>query len=135
MEQIELREADERGRLMRQAAALYERKTGGRLPGDYLEAVKAERALLHGLARHGWDGQREVPKETVEKYGLTEDFAGIARLRWDYHLSEDNGDFSRDYPEAAIGQTGTEGTARQAANRGDRQKEASGEKNQNVGQP
>lgn len=103
MEQIELREADERGRLMRQAAALYERKTGGRLPGDYLEAVKAERALLHGLARHGWDGQREVPKETVEKYGLTEDFAGIARLRWDYHLSEDNGDFSRDYPEAAIG--------------------------------
>ena len=103
MEQIELREADERGRLMRQAAALYERKTGGRLPGDYLEAVKAERALLHGLARHGWDGQREVPKETVEKYGLTEDFAGIARLRWDYHLSEDNGDLSRDYPEAAIG--------------------------------
>ena len=91
MEQIELREADERGKLMRQAAALYERKTGGRLPGDYLEAVKAERALLHGLARHGWDGQREVPKETVEKYGLTEDFAGIARLRWDYHLSEDNG--------------------------------------------
>ena len=55
MEQIELREADERGRLMRQAAALYEKKTGGRLPGDYLEAVKAERALLHGLARHGWD--------------------------------------------------------------------------------
>ena len=103
MEQIELREADERGKLMRQAAALYERKTGGKLPGDYLEAVKAERALLHGLARHGWDGQREVPKETVEKYGLTEDFAGIARLRWDYHLSEDNGDFSRDYPEAAIG--------------------------------
>lgn len=103
MEQIELREADERGRLMRQAAALYERKTGGRLPGDYLEAVKAERALLHGLARHGWDGQREVPKETVEKYGLTEDFAGIARLRWNYHLSEDNGDLSRDYPEAAIG--------------------------------
>ena len=103
MEQIELREADERGKLMRQAAALYERKTGGRLPGDYLEAVKAERALLHGLARHGWDGQREVPKETVEKYGLTEDFADIARLRWDYHLSEDNGDFSRDYPEAAIG--------------------------------
>lgn len=47
-----------------------------------------ERALLHGLARHGWDGQREVPKETVEKYGLTRDFAGIARLRWDYHLSE-----------------------------------------------
>lgn len=46
---------------------------------------------------------REVPKETVEKYGLTRDFAGIARLRWDYHLSEDNGDFSRDYPEAAIG--------------------------------
>jgi len=44
-----------------------------------------------------------VPKETVEKYGLTEDFAGIARLRWDYHLSEDNGDLSRDYPEAAIG--------------------------------
>lgn len=103
MEQIELREADERGKLMRQAAALYERKTGGILPGDYLEAVKAERALLHGLARHGWDGQREVPKETVEKYGLTEDFAGIARLRWDYHLSEDNGDLSRDYPEAAIG--------------------------------
>ena len=103
MEQIELREADERGKLMRQAAALYERKTGGILPGDYLEAVKAERALLHGLARHGWDGQREVPKETVEKYGLTEDFAGIVRLRWDYHLSEDNGDFSRDYPEAAIG--------------------------------
>jgi len=104
MEQIELREADERGRLMRQAAALYERKTGGRLPGDYLEAVKAERALLHGLARHGWDGQREVPKETVEKYGLmAEDFAGIARLRWDYHLSEDNGDLSRNYPEAAIG--------------------------------
>ena len=103
MEQIELREADERGRLMRQAAALYERKTGGILPGDYLEAVKAERALLHGLARHGWDGQREVPKETVEKYGLMEDFAGIARLRWDYHLSEDNGDLSRDYPEAAIG--------------------------------
>lgn len=68
MEQIELREADERGKLMRQAAALYERKTGGILPGDYLEAVKAERALLHGLARHGWDGQREVPKETVEKY-------------------------------------------------------------------
>lgn len=32
MEQIELREADERGKLMRQAAALYERKTGGRLP-------------------------------------------------------------------------------------------------------
>ena len=85
------------------AAALYEKKTGGRLPGDYLEAVKAERALLHGFARHGWDGQREVPKETVEKYGLTEDFAGIARLRWDYHLIEDNGDFSRDYPEAAIG--------------------------------
>ena len=183
MEQIELREADERGKLMRQAAALYERKTGGRLPGDYLEAVKAERALLHGLARHGWDGQREVPKETVEKYGLTRDFAGIARLRWDYHLSEDNGDFSRDYPEAAnrtpqpchpgacgertgrsgseavprkggkpgtegcapaggqpgkphgIAQTGTEGAARQAANRGDRQAEASGEKNQNVGQP
>ena len=103
MEQIELREADERGKLMRQAAALYEKKTGGRLPGDYLEAVKAERALLHGLARHGWDGQREVPKETMEKYGLTRDFAGIARLRWDYHLSEDNGDFSRDYPEAAIG--------------------------------
>lgn len=99
----EMREADERGKLMRQAAALYERKTGGILPGDYLEAVKAERALLHGLARHGWDGQREVPKETVEKYGLTEDFAGIARLRWDYHLSEDNGDLSRDYPEAAIG--------------------------------
>ena len=44
-----------------------------------------------------------TPKETVEKYGLTEDFAGIARLRWDYHLSEDNGDLSRDYPEAAIG--------------------------------
>ena len=103
MEQIELREADERGKLMRQAAALYEKKTGGRLPGDYLEAVKAERALLHGFARHGWDGQREVPKETMEKYGLTRDFAGIARLRWDYHLSEDNGDFSRDYPEAAIG--------------------------------
>ena len=39
----------------------------------------------------------------MEKYGLTEDFAGIVRLRWDYHLSEDNGDFSRDYPEAAIG--------------------------------
>lgn len=105
MEQIELRESDERGKLMRQAAALYERKTGGRLPGDYLEAVKAERALLHGLARHGWDGQREVPKETVEKYGLTEDFADIARLRWDYHLSEDNGDFSRDYPEAAMDAT------------------------------
>ena len=35
--------------------------------------MKAERALLHGFARHGWDGQREVPKETVEKYGLTED--------------------------------------------------------------
>lgn len=105
MEQIELREAGERGRLMRQAAALYEKKTGGRLPGDYLEAVKAERALLHGLARHGWDGQREVPKETVEKYGLTRDFAGIARLRWDYHLSEDNGDFSRDYPEAAMDAT------------------------------
>lgn len=112
-----------------------------------------------------------------------EDFAGIARLRWDYHLSEDNGDLSRDYPEAAIGRhnraireraakelaglearlfpekaasrerkaahlradnrasptaslkTGTEGTTRQAASRGDRQAEASGEKNQNVGQP
>ena len=183
MERIELREADERGRLMRQAAALYEKKTGGRLPGDYLEAVKAERALLHGLARHGWDGQREVPKETVEKYGLTEDFAGIARLRWDYHLSEDNGDFSRDYPEAAIGRhnraireraakelAGLEARLfpEKAASRerkaahlradnrasptaslkrerkeppgkrqtgGDRQKEASGEKNQNVGQP
>ena len=34
-----------------------------------------------------------------------------------------------------IAQTGTEGTAWQAANRGDRQKEASGEENQNVGQP
>ena len=34
-----------------------------------------------------------------------------------------------------IAQTGTEGAARQAANRRDRQKEASGEKNQNVGQP
>ena len=102
MEQIELREADERGKLMRQAA-LYERKTGGRLPGDYLEAVKAERALLHGLARHGWDGQREVPKETVEKYGLTEDFAGIARLRWDYHLSDYYWEISVFYTEAAIG--------------------------------
>lgn len=70
---------------------------------EQIELREAERALLHGLARHGWDGQREVPKETVEKYGLTENFAGIARLRWDYHLSEDNGDFSRDYPEAAIG--------------------------------
>lgn len=70
---------------------------------EQIELREAERALLHGLARHGWDGQREVPKETVEKYGLMEDFAGIARLRWDYHLSEDNGDLSRDYPEAAIG--------------------------------
>ena len=119
----------------------------------------------------------------MEKYGLTEDFAGIARLRWDYHLSEDNGDFSRDYPEAAIGRhnraireraakepAGLEARLfpEKAASRerkaahlradnrasptaslkrerkeppgkrqtgGDRQKEASGEKNQNVGQP
>ena len=66
-------------------------------------ALKGERPDDSVAIRHGWDDQREVPKETVEKYGLTRDFAGIARLRWDYHLSEDNGDFSRDYPEAAIG--------------------------------
>ena len=102
MEQIELRMAEEKGRLMRHAAALYEKKTGGRLPGDYLEAVRNERALLHGLARHGWDGQKKVPQEIVDKYGLTGDFSEIARLRWDYHLSEDNGDLSRDYPKAAI---------------------------------
>lgn len=102
MEQIELRMAEEKGRLMWQAAALYEKKTGGRLPGDYLEAVRNERALLHGLARHGWDGQKKVPQEVVDKYGLTRDFSEIARLRWDYHLSEDNGDLSRDYPKAAI---------------------------------
>lgn len=102
MEQIELRMAEEKGRLMRQAAALYEKKTGGRLPGDYLEAVRNERALLHGLARHGWDGQKKVPQEMVDKYGLTGDFSEIARLRWDYHLSEDNGDLSRDYQKAAI---------------------------------
>lgn len=66
-------------------------------------ALKGEKPDDSVAIRHGWDGQREVPKETVEKYGLTEDFAGIARLRWDYHLSEDNGDLSRDYPEAAIG--------------------------------
>lgn len=102
MEQIELRVAEEKGKLMRQAAALYEKKMEGKLPGDYLEAVKEERTLLYGLARSGWDGQKGVAPETLDKYGLTRDFSEIARLRWDYHLGEDNGDLSRDYPEAAI---------------------------------
>lgn len=102
MEQIELRVAEEKGKLMRQAAALYEMKMEGKLPGDYLEAVKEERTLLYGLARSGWDGQKGVAPETLDKYGLTRDFSEIARLRWDYHLGEDNGDLSRDYPEAAI---------------------------------
>lgn len=103
MEQIELRGGGRAGKADAASRRPLREEDGRQTAGDYLEAAKAERALLHGLARHGWDGQREVPKETVEKYGLTEDFAGIARLRWDYHLSEDNGDLSRDYPEAAIG--------------------------------
>ena len=90
-------------RLSAQYKVLEYEYTRRNAPQPLSPEAQAERALLHGLARHGWDGQREVPKETVEKYGLTEDFAGIARLRWDYHLSEDNGDLSRDYPEAAIG--------------------------------
>ena len=68
MEQIELREADEAGKADAASRRPFTRKTGGRLPGDYLEAVKAERRCSHGLARHGWDGQREVP-ETVENTG------------------------------------------------------------------
>ena len=161
MEQIELREADERGKLMRQAAALYERKTGGRLPGDYLEAVKAERALLHGLARHGWYRPAEVglPPERGQR-GLLPGLPGSRhRTPQPCHPGTCGERTGRSGSEAVprkggkpgtegcapaggqpgkphgIAQTGTEGTARQAANRGDRQKEASGEKNQNVGQP
>lgn len=39
----------------------------------------------------------------MEKYGLMEDFVGIVWLRWDYYLSEDNGDFFCDYLEVVIG--------------------------------
>lgn len=57
---------------------------------------------LDALKRLALKGEK--PDDSVAiRHGLTEDFAGIARLRWDYHLSEDNGDLSRDYPEAAIG--------------------------------
>ena len=102
MEQTERQMDAGRGSLMRQAAALYEEKLAGRLPGDYLEAVSDERRMLRELARNGWSERLEIPRETLVKYGLAEVFSEIASLRWDYHLSQDNGDLSREYPAAAI---------------------------------
>ena len=102
MEQTERQMDAGRGSLMRQAAALYEEKLAGRLPGDYLEAVSDERRMLRELARNGWSERVEIPRETLVKYGLAEVFSEIASLRWDYHLSQDNGDLSREYPAAAI---------------------------------
>ena len=102
MEQTERQMDAGRGSLMRQAAALYEEKLAGRLPGDYLEAVSDERRMLRELARNGWSERVEIPRETLVKYGLAEVFSEIASLRWNYHLSQDNGDLSREYPAAAI---------------------------------
>lgn len=62
---------------MRQAAALYEEKLAGRLPGDYLEAVSDERRMLRELARNGWSERLEIPRETLVKYGLAEVFSEI----------------------------------------------------------
>ena len=102
MEQTERQMDAGRGSLMRKAAALYEEKLAGRLPGDYLEAVSDERRMLRELARNGWSERVEIPRETLVKYGLAEVFSEIASLRWNYHLSQDNGDLSREYPAAAI---------------------------------
>lgn len=92
----------EKGKLMQQAAFAYEKRLAGKLPRDYLEAAREERWLLGELARNGWSEKVEVPKTVQDKYGLSESFSEIASLRWDYHLSMDNGDFSCEYPKNAL---------------------------------
>ena len=61
-----------------------------------------EQRMLRELARNGWSERLEIPRETLVKYGLAEVFSEIASLRWDYHLSQDNGELSREYPPSTV---------------------------------
>lgn len=102
MEQIELRIAEEKGKLMRHATALFERMMKDRLPKDYSDWLKKEIEVLRRLTLNGWDGQQTIAQEIINKYGMTWDFSEISRLMWDHHLNEDNGELSQHYPEATI---------------------------------
>lgn len=102
MDWIELKASEEKGKLMQQAAGIYEREMAGRLPDDYSKAVREERGLLWELSRVGWNENLEVPVEMQVKYGLAGNFTEIADCRFDYTVSMDMGDYDRDYPQETI---------------------------------
>ena len=102
MDRIELQIASEKGKLMQQAAGIYEKRMAGKLPDDYRKTVQEERGLLWELSRSGWNENLKVPVEMQAKYGMAGDFAGIADWRFDYKISMDMGDYDRDYPQEAI---------------------------------
>lgn len=100
---LELKIADEEGKLMRQAAAMYEKEMAGKLPDDYRRAMQEERGLLWELSRKEWneDVNLNIPLEMMEKYGLARDLTEIADRRLDYMVSMDTGN-DYDYPQAVI---------------------------------
>ena len=102
MEQLEMRIAKEEGKLMQQAAGIYEKEMAGRLPDDYRKAVQEERGLLRELSRGGWNENLKVPIEMQVKYGMAEDFAKIADLRFDYKVSMNMGDYECVCPQEQI---------------------------------
>lgn len=92
---------NEKGRIMRSASELYERKVQGKFPDDYREALHRERMVLHGLSQKGWDGQTKIPKPLLVKYGLAESFGKISDALLDYVVRCDLGDDT--YPTHTIG--------------------------------
>lgn len=102
IEKIEMQIEKEKGKLMQQAAGIYEKKMAGELPDDYRKAVLEERGLLWELSRGGWNENLKVPVEVQVKYGLAEDFARIADWRFDYKVSTDMDGADRDYPQEPI---------------------------------
>ena len=90
---IDVEIAEETGRLMRASAGLYESRLCGKLPEDYLEALRKERDTLRYLSVHGWDGDMRISRNLQMKYGMVRDFQEAGDLWLDYIVRCDlNGD-------------------------------------------
>lgn len=81
---IDVEIAEETGRLMRASAGLYESRLCGKLPEDYLEALRKERDTLRHLSVHGWDGGMGISRNLQMKYGMARDFHEAGDLLLDY---------------------------------------------------
>lgn len=90
---IDVEIAEETGKLMRASAGLYESRLSGKLPEDYMEALRKERDTLRHLSVHGWDGDMRISRNLQMKYGMARDFQEAGDLWLDYIVRCDlNGD-------------------------------------------